>query len=98
MSIGLIIGIVFGSIAALGTLFAGARWIVKTVKDSSFDSGKHSVHHEQMQTQVDAAHNKLRTHDGRISKVETDNSELSGKLDTIISTQQTMLSVLMGSK
>ena len=70
MGIGAILGIVFGSITALGVLFAGARWVVKTVKDTSFDSGKHAANHETIGIDIGEAHR-------RIDVVEKDVAELS---------------------
>jgi hypothetical protein len=84
--------------AGCAAIFAGVRWIMKTVKDASFDSGKHDSKHEEITIQIDAAHDKIRKHDERITKVETAESALAAKIDTMLANQQTMLGVLMDQK
>ena len=102
MGLGSIIAIVSGIIASLALLFAGIKWVLNTVKDSSFDSGKHDSTHERIEIQIEAAHNKIRKHADEmadmkedISDVESNVSLVVGKLDTIMANQQTIIGALV---
>lgn len=88
------IGIVVSILTGLGLIFAAVRWVIKAVKEASFDNGKHDAKHEKIEVQMDSAHDKLRKQEARITKVESHVSNVDGKLDTLIANQQTIIAAL----
>lgn len=49
----------------------GGGWVLsKTIHKTGYSQGEHSRDHEELRGDVDAAHEKLRGHDERITNVE----------------------------
>lgn len=62
-TIGVLASIIIPSIGAL-------VWVVVKVSSNSFDAGKHSKRHENLDVQVNAAHDKIRNHADRLAAIE----------------------------